>query len=106
MKKGFLLAIMLLVTSSVFCATFDNSEKIVENFWNKGTYIKIIKDSNNICYYYKENVAGLIIDENDMEIYPMGFDPWTGKTGSVVSFNISRWVFSSDENGNIIITKK
>ena len=85
---------------------FKDSEGIVEDFWNRGTYIKIVRDSNNICYFYKQSVAGINLDEDDMEIASMGYNVWSGKNGDSTSYNIKRWKFSNDENGNIIIVRK
>ena len=104
MRKIFFAFVLSLVTP-LFASVFPNAEKIVEDFWNRGNYIKIIKDTDNICYFYKVSVAGINIDEDDMEIASMGYNVWSGKNGDTTSYNIKKWKFSSDENGNIIIEK-
>lgn len=105
MKKILLVLALLAACSIGFSEVFKDGDKIVENFWNNGNYIKIIKNENNICYFYKPCIAGINIDEDDMEIATMGYNIWSGKNEDTVSYNIKRWKIISDENGNIIITK-
>lgn len=108
MKKSFF-SILLFVVFAItpcFCEVFPNSAELVEDFFQRGKYIKIIKDEDNICYFYKDCVAGINIDENDMEIASMGYNVWSGKNGDSTSYNIKKWVFSSDAEGNIIIKRK
>ncbi|MBO7421181.1 MAG: hypothetical protein J6U06_08695 [Spirochaetaceae bacterium] len=106
MKKIILIALISLIAVSAFAAVFPNAEAVVEDFWNRGNYIKIIKDKNNIAYYAKSTISGINIDEDDMEIATIGYDIWSGKNGDSTSFNSKRWNFSTDANGNIIISKK
>lgn len=104
--KKFLVFALLAMSSLGFSEVFQNSDKIAENFWNNGNYIKIIKNKNNICYFYKPCIAGINLDENDMEIATMGYNIWSGRNGDTVSYNIARWNITADNNGNIIIERK
>ena len=105
MKKAFILVLLSFITSSIFCEVFANSEKIVEDFFNKGKYIKIIKNDNNIYYYSKDCIAGISVDEDDIKIASMGYDIWTGHNGDSVNYSTDKWSVSSDDNSNIIITR-
>lgn len=105
--KKFLISFALLVLASLgFSEVFPNADKITEDFWTNGNYIKIVKDKNNICYFYKPCIAGINIDEDDMEIATMGYNIWSGKNGDTTSYNVSRWKITSDSSGNIIIERK
>ncbi|MCR5217305.1 hypothetical protein [Treponema sp.] len=109
--KGFvgvveLLAMIFTTFVLAFASVVPNSEEIIEKFWKQGNYIKVIKDSNNICYYYKNSVTGINVDEDDYEIASMEYNVWTSKNGDFTSYNIKKWNINSDDDGNIIITRK
>ncbi|WP_303842511.1 hypothetical protein [Selenomonas ruminantium] len=106
--KKFISKIAVVSTTIImaFANVVPHSEEIIENFWKQGSYIKVIKDSNNICYFYKDSVAGITVDGDSYAIASMGYNIWTGKNGDSTSYNIKRWDIKSDDDGNIIITRK
>lgn len=106
MKKLLLLVLFSLLSVSVFAQFIPNADKIIEDFYNRGKYIKVIKDASNLSYYNKDDVRGFVVDEDDF--YVIGsFEAFTGKIeASASNFNIKRWNLSSDDEGNIIITRK
>lgn len=106
MKKIIIGIVFLFVSAFVFGEPFKNGEKIVIDFFEKGQYIKIIKDENNISFIAKSTVSGINIDEDDIEIATIGYNVMTGKNGDSESYNIKRWNIVTDENGNIIISSK
>lgn len=84
MKKLVIVLFMLLVTSVAFAEVWKNSEKIIEDFWNKGTVVKVIKDENNITYLSKDFIQYITIDEDDFKLqcYPtqksaIGLGSWS-----------------------------
>lgn len=108
MKKIFVLMLVsMIAVVSAFSQVFPNADKIAEDFWERGSYIKVIKDKKNIVYYGKANVYGFFIDEDDFNILGE-FNALTFKPvpGDVAEFGMRKWDISSDENGNIIITSK
>ena len=65
---------LLLTLSFAFADVFPNGEKIVVDFFERGTMIKVIEDSNNIKFIAKSTVSGIEIDEDDIEIATIGYD--------------------------------
>lgn len=107
MRKIILLVLVLFASTFVFADVFPNSEKIVEDFWKKGSYIKIVRDEDNVTYMAKVSVAGIEIDEDDIDIAMTGYSIWTGKPGSGNAvFSVKKYNIESDSEGNIIISKK
>lgn len=107
MKKLFIVLAFSFILAPCFCEVFPNSETLVEKFFDDGDYIKVIEDSNNIHYLRKDNIACIKIDEDDLEIIlPMGYNAWYGKNNDALRYTTKRWSFSSDDNGNILITRK
>ena len=107
MRKIILTVLVLFAGTLAFSDVFPNSEKIVEDFWKNGSYVKIIKDENNIRYVAKVSVAGISIDEDYIEIAMTGYSVWTGKEGaSNASFSIKKYNIESDGNGNLVISPK
>lgn len=107
MKKIFVLMLVsMIAVVSAFAEVFPNAENLVENFWNHGNFIKVVKDSKNIAYYNKAQISSLRVDEDDMELSTLGYDVFTGKNNSSASFNVRSWNMESDENGNIIISRR
>lgn len=106
MKKGLFLASLLLFAVPAFCETFEGGESLVDEFMNKGLFVKIYQDKNNTRYMPKTFINSIRIDEDDMEIHTSGYNVFTGKDNDSSSFNVKKYVFSLDENSNIIIRKK
>lgn len=106
MKKVVCLAAVLFAATLAFGEVFPNADKMVEDFFTRGKYIKIVKDGNNIVYFPKAGVCGINIDEDDMEIATIGYNIWTGENGDAQSYNVKKWDFSGDTDGNIILIKK
>lgn len=98
MKRIVFLSSFIFISTCAFAAPFKNAENIVDNFFNKGHSIKIIENENNIRYFSKSTVSMIEVDENDMQFEMFDSDS--------KSYNIKRWNIESDENGNIIITRK
>ena len=105
MKKLLLLVLFSLLSVSVFAQFIPDADKIIEDFYSRGKYIKVIKDESNIVYFNKESVQGFLIDEDDFT-FVGGFDAHSSKIGEGSNFNTRRWNIGADEEGNIIITKK
>lgn len=78
MKKVVCLAAVLFAATLAFGEVFPNGELMVEEFFSRGKYIKVIKDSNNIAYFSANNVRGLHIDENDIKIDTGSYHFWLG----------------------------
>ena len=97
MKKiTILLALMFTLLFSVFAEPFSSAEKLVEDFWNKGQYIKII-DGNLVRYHNKSSIRMIVLSENKMTIhYPTVNNPVYGAAYEINSIK-------SDGMGNIII---
>ena len=106
MKKLVLSIFLLLTLSFAFADVFPNGEKIVVDFFERGTMIKVIEDSNNIKFIAKSTVSGIEIDEDDIEIATIGYNIMNGKNGDSESYSIKKWKIESDDKGNIIISRK
>ena len=100
MKKiTILLALMFTLLFSVFAEPFSSAEKLVEDFWNKGQYIKIVGvgDGNAIRYHNKSSIRMIVLSGNEMTIfYPGANNPVYGAAYEINSIK-------SDGMGNIII---
>lgn len=99
MKKiTILLALMFTLLFSVFAEPFSSAEKLVEDFWNKGQYIKII-DGNVVRYHNKSSIHIIVLSGNKMTIcYPGANNP-----SYAAAYEIDKWEIKSDGMGNIII---
>ena len=106
MKKLIISFLFLLTSVSLFADVFPDGEKIVMDFFNYGTVIKIIENQNNIKFIAKSTVSGIKIDEDDIEIATIGYNIMNGKNGDSESYNVKRWNIKSDEKGNIVISRK
>ncbi len=107
MKKIAVITAGLILSATVaFAAPLRGSEELIEKFWTKGSYIKIEKSNNAVVYINKASIAGIIVDEDDYKIASIGYEVWSGENEGSKSFSSRRWKVESDENGNIIITRK
>lgn len=99
MKKiAVLVAVAILNVGTCFADTFAGGEKLAENFLSHGSYIKVILDSNNIVYHYKNNsVIDVRIDEDDIKIIYTDGDS---------IYELKKYDIVSDSSGNIIISLK
>ena len=102
MKKLVIGLFILFFSTFCFSEVFNNGEQIVGAFLDHGEYVKIIENKDTIIYYPKASICYIIIDENDIEIATS----FTENGESNNSYNIKKWNISSDEKGNIIITRK
>ncbi|MBR6079940.1 MAG: hypothetical protein IKP60_07275 [Treponema sp.] len=98
------LFVTMFISSLSFAEVFKDGDKITEDFFSRGSYIKLVKDSNNISYFSKSAVSGVNIDEDDIEIFTTGGAEYEKAYSH--SYNIKKWNITADSNGNIIITKK
>ena len=108
MKKLLFFTALLSLSVAVFAQVIPNSDKIIENFYSRGKYIKVVKDESNISYYNKEAVLGFIIDEDDFYVLSV-FNPLTSSTKGepeATNFNFKRWNINADAEGNIILTRR
>lgn len=106
MKRIFFVFILLLVSGFAFSDDFQNIEKIVDDFWNKGAVIKII-DGDDITYVNKSCITTIQIDDDELEVSTNGYNIMTGKNNDSEEYNfIRKWNLQSDENYNIILIKK
>lgn len=97
MKKiTILLALMFTLLFSVFAEPFSSAEKLVEDFWNKGQYIKIV-GSKSVTYYNKSSIYRITLSENKMTIYYLT----VSKPRYDLAYEINS--IKSDGMGNIII---
>lgn len=101
--KKLLIAVALLVASSF---VFANESIILENFWNKGQVIKIV-EYTNITYTTYINKSSILNIETGK-----GIDKdnvwWIKISNSVYSksYSSTQYDITSDNAGNIVITKK
>lgn len=108
MKKLFLLVTLLFLSVAVFAQVIPNSDKIIQDFYSHGKYIKVVKDENNLSYYNKDAVLGFIVDEDDFYVLSI-FNPLTSSSkeqADFTNFNIKRWSINADAESNIIITRR
>ena len=105
MKKIIGAFLILLCSSICFAEVFPGSDKIVETFYKKGTYIKYIKNQNNIYYVPKDTVAAVQVDEKKI-VFQWNDNDAIGNDEDEEEFFFSKWNIESDEDGNIIISKK
>lgn len=104
--KKIILSALLLASSLCFADVFKDGEKIVDTFFNKGSFIKVVENKNNIDYTNKSLISSIEIDENDIEIATNGYSFMSGKNNDSTSYNVSKWNIENDEYGNIVITRK
>lgn len=102
MKKIIILFIVFFFSTFVFSEVFKNGEQIVDTFLDHGEYVKIIENKKNIDYFPKASICYISIDEDDIEIATSINE----KDGFSKSYNTRNWTITSDEKGNIIITRK
>ena len=89
MKKVLVAAALLLASAFVFA-----NESIVDNFFRKGQVVKII-ENDTITYVSKSAISRIKIVKDEIMIGSSP-DNYVAKKSDV----------SSDNNGNIVITKK
>ena len=94
--KKLLIAVALLVASSF---VFANESIVLENFWNKGQVIKII-ENDKITYVNKSSILNIETGKGD--------EWWIKISNSVYSksYHSKDYDLTSDNAGNIVITKK
>lgn len=90
--KKLLVAVALLVASSFVFA----NERILENFWNKGQVIKVI-ENDEIEYINKSNISIIRTVKGDIGILSVS---------ATRVYSSTKYDISSDNAGNIVITKK
>ena len=102
MKRIVLIA-LLIVSFRLSAEVFNNGEKISETFLSEKKYIKLCKDNDNVYYIPIDSVIYLCLDEDDFRIVTKH-----NSSGSdeIITCDIKRWNVTTDEKGNIIITKK
>ena len=106
MKKILIVSMFLFISSFVFAKPFEGGEEIVEKFFRQGSYVKLIAE-DDVNYYYKPTIVTINIDENELEfrtIIPV--ETFGGRDNNEPEFSLRKFNISSDEEGNIIITKK
>ncbi|MDE5799130.1 MAG: hypothetical protein K2H73_08990 [Treponemataceae bacterium] len=102
MKKLLFVVVALLITLSFVFAN-ERTERIIDNFWNKGQVVKWIDDDNTINYGSKSIIKYIAIGKED-----------NGDEGIGIEFLDSRmnvyyekeWNISSDSSGNIVLKRK
>lgn len=103
--KKLLVAVALLVASSF---VFANESIVLENFWNKGQVIKIVEYINtNTTYTTYINKSSILNIETGKSID--NDNVWWIKISNSVyskSYSPTQYDISSDNAGNIVITKK
>ena len=106
MKKTILAIGLLIAGAFCFAEPFEGGTEIVETFFKKGNYIKYIS-TYDVHYYNKNVIAHINVDSDEMEIVTTVKVPsWGGRNNVTPEFPTKRFSFESDENGNIIITRK
>ena len=105
MKKiTILLALMFTLLFSVFAEPFNGVEKLLEDFWNKGQYIKVIytKYDNEKEIHYLNKSSIYIITLKLKEGYMKIYCPDVNNT-VYVFYKTDGWEIKADGMGNIII---
>ena len=102
MKKiTILLVLMFTLLFSVFAEPFYGVEKLLEDFWNKGQYIKVIytkyDNEEEIHYLNKSSIYIITLNEGYMRIYCPNVN------NTVYVYKINSWEIKADGMGNIII---
>lgn len=105
MKKIVSALFIILCSSVCFAEVFPGSDKIAEIFYKKGTYIKYIRNQNNIYYVPKDTVAAIQVDEKKI-VFQWNDNDAIGNDEDEEEFFFSKWNIESDEDGNIVISKK
>ena len=106
MKKLVLILAVLFTTTLAFAEPWKGGEEIVEKFFKKGTYVKLIAD-DDVNYYYKSTIVTVNIDDDELQfrtIIPV--QTFGGRDNNEPEFSIKKFKIESDDDGNIIITKK
>ncbi|WP_407427248.1 hypothetical protein [Treponema sp.] len=107
MKKIiFMIGMLFYCTIFFFAQPFSGSENMIEVFISTGSYIKFNKDKKTIIYVPKNNIIGLSCDDDDFTVSISGKVNWLTDDKGQVTFSINRYNLKTDENGNIIVTKK
>lgn len=105
MKKIISFLLIFLCTVFCFAEVFPGSDKIVETFYKNGIYVKYIKNQNNIYYVPKDTVAAIQIDEKKI-VFQWNDNDAIGNDEDEEEFYFSKWNIESDEDGNIVISRK
>ena len=100
MKKLFVAAALLFVSTFVFA-----NESIVDNFFNKGQVVKIVED-DKIRYVNKSSIYTIEIAKDEIEIVSDPYSVFTKVPRTVKTYAAKKYDIVSDDDGNIVITKK
>lgn len=95
MKKLLFVVVALLITSSFVFAN-EKTERIVENFWNKGQFVKTIADYGT-AYINKSTISNIFIDDGGISI---------GYSTQSRNYAANDWDIFSDSFGNIVLKHK
>lgn len=102
MKRFLCILAVMFLAAGLFAAP-KLTEKQVEDFIEKGSYIKevIYRNSkvSHINYYLKENFFKILIDETQIQIFNDNIE-------KIVYFDFNEYDVTVDEKGNIITTYK
>ena len=99
---GFVL-VMALAAVSAFAEVVPGYEAIIEDFYRRGNYVKIVKNENNVVYWEKSAVHGFLVDNDEFTVVG-SFSAHSGKIGDATNFHTRKWEMTADDDGNIIIT--
>ena len=99
MKKLLILVAGLISVLPVFSQIWEGKDKIIEDFLEKGSYIKRLEDDDEYSYFPKTAISGYLI-QDDAFVFS-----W-GPEGDGIRAGIDRWTVESDENCNIILKRK
>ena len=106
MKKLLIGILFTFISYNIFAEPFAGCEKLIEDFLQNGTYIKVIS-KKGIIYYSKSNVISIDVYDDNLEIRTDAeVESYNGKDTNEPEFSVKKFDINSDSNGNIIVTKK
>lgn len=100
MKKLLVAAALLLVSAFVFA-----NESIVDNFWKNGKVVKIVED-NTITYVNKSAISIIEIVKDEIRITNSTYNFQSKANWTLKAYAAKKYDIVSDDDGNIVITKK
>lgn len=102
MKRFFIVVVMIFLAAGLF-AESKLTEKQVDNFLSKGSYIKKVFYKNGklqyLDYYLKENIFNILISDKNIKIF-------NEKSEIVVVIDFNDYDVTVDDNNNIIAVCK
>ena len=106
-----LLSFNMYAKSSKEKIVYENGNKIITDFWNKGNVVKIINsteinETTRTYYISKTFITSIQFEADEIEISTSGYNAWTGKNNDSDEYSADYWILELDENFNLILRKR